>query len=151
MLNASQRYVHVDQNRESAENRVRKHVGGDDVEELLKGRVRIINVWKPIEYPVHHYPLGVTDFTSVDVERDMVKTYLKKWTGEESSFYTVRYHPKHKWYFLDEQSPDELLLFKNYDSDPEPAPFAIHTAFVQPSDPEKPQRQSIELRALLFG
>lgn len=81
----------------------------------------------------------------------MVRTYLKKWTGEESSFYTVRYHPTHNWYFLDEQAPDELLFLKNYDSDPEPAPFAIHTAFVQPSDPAKPQRQSIELRALIFG
>ena len=26
-------------------------------------------------------------------------------------------NPKQKWYFLNEQRPDEVLLFKNFDSD----------------------------------
>ena len=43
--------VHVDQTPRAAEARVRRHLPEDEVEELLKGRYKIINVWRPIENP----------------------------------------------------------------------------------------------------
>lgn len=45
---------------------------GEDADRLLKGRVRIINVWRPIGHPVAHKPLAVSDWRSLDTEHDLV-------------------------------------------------------------------------------
>ena len=45
---------------------------GEEAETLLKGRVRIINVWRPIGHPVAHKPLAVSDWRSLDTEHDLV-------------------------------------------------------------------------------
>lgn len=31
----------------------------------------------------------------------------------------AKYRPGYKWYYLDQQRPDEVCLFKNFDSDAE--------------------------------
>ena len=49
-------------------------------------------------------------------------------------------------------SQDELLLFKQWDSDPlQPARIGFHTAFTDPTaPPDAPPRESIEVRAYCF-
>lgn len=129
--------------------RVRRHVGGDEAESLLQRRYQIINVWRPIEYPVAHYPLAVVDFATINCEKDLVDVDLIR-PEKTGAFHLVRYNPSQKWYFLNKQAPDEVLLLKNYDSDPTKATLTAHSAISQPSAPELPQRQSIEVRALVF-
>ncbi|KAL5480939.1 hypothetical protein ACEPAI_9880 [Sanghuangporus weigelae] len=53
--------------------RVHYHMGAE-TERLLKGRVRIINVWRPIGHPVAPRPLAVADYRSLDAEYDLVPT-----------------------------------------------------------------------------
>ncbi|KAL9007381.1 MAG: hypothetical protein Q9173_007333, partial [Seirophora scorigena] len=60
--------VHVDQTAKSAEQRVRFHLPAAKAEEMLKGRVRIINVWRPLNPPIAAYPLAVADSRSVPPE-----------------------------------------------------------------------------------
>ena len=55
--------------------RVYHHLG-DDAERLLKGRVRIINVWRPIRNPVAHKPLAVSYWRYLDTENDLVAARL---------------------------------------------------------------------------
>lgn len=59
--------VHVDQTRESAEGRVRTAMG-DEAEQLLGGRFRLINVWRPLNGPVLSSPLAVADSQSIPDE-----------------------------------------------------------------------------------
>jgi len=47
--------VHVDQTVTSGANRVREHLP-DEAEELLKGRVQVINLWRPIRGPLRDSP-----------------------------------------------------------------------------------------------
>jgi len=61
--------VHVDQTPESAVKRVRRH-DPEQADELLKGRVRLINVWRPFR-EVKDIPLAMADFRSVDTSRDL--------------------------------------------------------------------------------
>lgn len=67
--------VHIDQTYEASVARVHRHLG-KDAERLLKGRVRIINVWRPINNPVAHYPLAVSDWRYLDTEHDLVSAKL---------------------------------------------------------------------------
>jgi hypothetical protein len=55
----------------------------------------------------------------------------------------------HKWYYLHEQTPEELLLFKIYDSDEEAkTKGVVHSAANAEGTEELPPRQSIEMRGI---
>ncbi|KAG1745959.1 uncharacterized protein EDB91DRAFT_134780 [Suillus paluster] len=141
--------VHVDQTSSAAIGRVHRHLG-DDAERLLKGRVRIINVWRPIANPVAHNPLAVADYRTLDPEKDLVST-RHIYPDREGSTFSVRYSPTQRWYFLANQTPDEVTLIKCYDSDEDKARLTPHSAFRDVSSPkDAPNRQSIEVRALVF-
>jgi len=143
--------VHVDQTLEAGPDCVR-HYMGQDAERLLQGRVRIINVWRPIENRVAHQPLAVMDYRSLNPADDLVSnTFIPQHHTGATSF--VKYSPTHRWYYLADQSPDEVALFKCFDSDTTEgiARSAPHSAFRDLSSPrDAPQRQSFEVRALVF-
>jgi hypothetical protein len=142
--------VHVDHTARSGPQNVRDRLG-DEAEALLQGRVRIINLWRPITGPLHDAPLAVCDAGSVDpvdlVPTDLVYPHR---TGET---YSVLYSPNHRWFYAPGMARDEALLLKCYDSATDGrARFAPHTAFQDPLAPaDAAPRESIEVRALLFG
>lgn len=65
----------------------------DEAERLLKSRVRIINVWRPIGHPVAHNPLAVADFYSLDEAKDLVST-RHIYPNREGATYSVSLHSK---------------------------------------------------------
>jgi hypothetical protein len=96
-------------------NRVLLHFQ-DRAAQLLQGRVRVINVWRPLSDPVEDYPLAVCDPSSVPAqdyaECDHVR---RKFKG--ANMY-LHFSPQHKWYYLGQQRPEEVLFMKMFDSDP---------------------------------
>jgi len=181
--------VHVDQTAGATETRVRRHLPADEAEELLKGRYQIINVWRPIENPASDYPLAVIDWRSTKPE-DFVKVDLlypkradsvtddddrgKEVEPDPNSIsstegyevkgetYAVQPNDSHKFYYMKDMTPDEVMMLKCFDSYGEDAKgdgqgrkgLAVrtpHTAFVDPQTPkDAPGRQSIEVRCLVF-
>jgi hypothetical protein len=141
--------VHVDHTERSGPQRVRDLLP-EEAEALLRGRVQIVNLWRPLAGPVRDMPLAVCDAAST-APSDLVASDLiyPDRTGET---YQVRFNPAHRWYWLPEMMPDEALLLKCYDSALDGrARFSPHTAFADPgAPPDAPPRQSIEIRALLF-
>jgi hypothetical protein len=140
---------HLDQTHESAKARVKHHLP-DDAEELLKGRYRIINVWRPINGPVVEYPLGMISASSA-VEEDFVniKHIYPHRTGETGG---VTYSDTHKWYYWSGVTNNERILLQCFDSEvskPSSKVFggrAPHSAFVDPRTPKGvPARRSIEV------
>ena len=59
---------------------------------------------------------------------------------------------KHRWYYFPKMQLEEVLLFKQFESDTAlPGRMAFHTNFVDPTvRPDAPERQSIECRAFLY-
>lgn len=141
--------VHVDHTVRSGPQRVRDLIP-KDAEALLRGRVEIINVWRPIRGPLLDAPLAVADARSVSPE-DLVPSDLV-YPHRVGETYQVTYNPAHRWFYAPSMQRDEALLIKCFDSKTDGrARFAPHTAFDDPTAPQNPPpRESIEIRTLVF-
>ena len=122
----------------------------NQAEDLLKGRVQIINLWRPIRGPLRDAPLAVCDARSV-AARDLVPSDLV-YRDRVGETYAVTHNPDHRWFYVPEMQPDEALLLKCFDSATDGrARFMPHTAFEDPTAPANiPPRESIELRTMVF-
>lgn len=141
--------VHVDHTAKSGPQRVRDLIP-DEAEQLLKGRVQIINLWRPLRGPLRDAPLAVCDARTVKFE-ELVGSDLV-YPNRLGETYSVKFSPEHRWFYVPEMTADEILLLKCFDSETDGrARFAPHSAFVDPTTPaDAPRRESIELRTLVF-
>jgi hypothetical protein len=142
--------VHVDHTARSGPQRVRDLMG-DEAEELLRGRVQVINLWRPIlSEPLRDAPLAVCDSRTVAAQ-DLVPSDLvyRERVGET---YSVKFNPAHKWFYAPEMRRDEALLLKIADTRTDiSARFMPHTSFTDPTTPPDARpRESIEVRTLVF-
>jgi hypothetical protein len=141
--------VHVDHTETSGPQRVRDLLP-DEAEQLLRGRVQIINLWRPIRGPLQDAPLAVCDAQTVKREQLVASDLVYRDRIGET--YSVTFDPEHRWYYVAQMRADEVLLLKCYDSKTDGrARFAPHTAFTDPTTPaDALPRESIELRTLVF-
>jgi hypothetical protein len=141
--------VHNDYTAASGPQRVRDLLP-DEAEALLKNRVAIINVWRPVNRPVQESPLAVCDATSI-APADLVP-HARIYPDRRGEIQAVRYNAAQRWYYFPRMAPEEAMLLKCYDSaDDGRARFTAHTAFDDPSSPpDAPPRESIEVRTLVF-
>ncbi|KAI7236516.1 hypothetical protein KC330_g3710 [Hortaea werneckii] len=122
---------------------------------LLRGRSRIINIWRPIKHPVYDCSLAVADGSNLHAD-DVIECdrHLAKTGTYHDTMGVVTYRPGFHWYYCSEMEPDGVLLFKNYDSSTAAqARYCLHTAFDLPPEmipKNAPTRESIEVRALVF-
>jgi len=146
-LRGPARRVHIDQTYAASENRVKHHLP-EEADELLKKRFQIINVWRPIK-TIYKDPLGLADANTVS-ESDLLVAKLI-YPDREGETFTVKPNPSHRWYYKYAQRPDEPLFIKCYDSVTEGVARRIpHTAFVNPAHENDANRESIEVRTLVF-
>jgi len=139
--------AHIDQTPQASLNRVYRHLP-EEADELVKDRVRIVNVWRPIKGPVRGFPLAVADSRTVGFnDLAAIEHRYINWTGWTVG---VRYRPAQKWWYWSGMKEDERLLLQCFDSHGSQARGA-HTAFVHPDSLPEDGRESIEVRALVFG
>ncbi|KAK5695104.1 hypothetical protein LTR17_024606 [Elasticomyces elasticus] len=139
--------AHIDQTTKSATARVHHHMK-EEADELLKGRVRLINVWRPLNGPVVASPLAYADSRSVpDTDIVGVEHRYPDRTGETAG---VKFTEQGRWHYWSGMKNDERILLQCYDS--KDGARTPHTAFVDSrTQPGWPGRESIEVRALVFG
>jgi len=134
------------------------------------------SVWHPLRGPLRDWPLALCDASSVNFEKDSKAGNLIDREGGSENI-QIQYSPQQKWYYLRDQSPAELLIFKNADSNSPsgatPGEWRIpcqelsleigkglicvwllgvpHSSFVNPnSTPSDLLRESIECRLLVL-
>jgi hypothetical protein len=142
--------VHVDNTAKSGPQRVRELLPSD-ADALLRGRVQIINLWRPIRGPLRDSPLALCDASTVAFG-DLVPSDLILPDRRVIETYQVTYNPAHRWFYVPEMQTNEAVLLKCYDSEVDGrARFAPHGAFIDPTAPEDaPPRESIEVRTVVF-
>ncbi|OQV11055.1 hypothetical protein CLAIMM_14959 [Cladophialophora immunda] len=157
-------YIHIDQSTDGALEVLCDNMPAAEVDQLVKTRWSIINVWRPINGPVIKDPLAVCDARTVrDDELIPVTANLPaKGTGMKYSTITAgkrfelfyaKYNPEHQWYYASGMTSDEVLLIKCFDSisDGETARRVPHSAFIDPKTKDLDLvRESVEVRSLVF-
>jgi len=159
--------AHVDQTPLSAHKRVERHVQPPRPYK----RFQLINVWRPILYTVHDYPLAMCDFHTLDVVNDLVPTTLVyPPPAPNGETYSVKHSDNQVWWYWSDMAPDDVLFLKCYDSASraltqvkasaadvqenellDVSGLTPHTAFRDEEGVKKGvQRHSIEVRALVF-
>ncbi|MFY9696012.1 MAG: CmcJ/NvfI family oxidoreductase, partial [Xanthobacteraceae bacterium] len=143
------RRVHNDYTEWSAPQRVRDIVPGE-AEELLKRRFAVIQVWRPIRFPVETYPLAMADAQTLSPS-DMIVSERRA-PGRIGQTYAIKYNPAHQWYWFPRMRREEAYVFKVFDSEKDGrARWTAHTAFEDPTSPPHARpRESIEIRTLAF-
>jgi len=141
--------VHNDYTEWSGPQRVRDLVP-DEAEELLKRRVALVQVWRPIRLPLEANPLAIADARSLD-PKDLVVSE-RRYPGRVGQTYAITYNPNHRWYWFPRMRRDEAIVFKVYDSSKDGrARWTAHTSFADPTSPANPRpRESIEIRTIAF-
>ncbi|KAI1388930.1 uncharacterized protein F4822DRAFT_262517 [Hypoxylon trugodes] len=149
--------VHIDQTPYSAAKRVVRHMGSD-ADELLKGRYRIVNVWRTLnKNPVESMPLAFGSSASL-AHGDIIPVEHRTPTGYIGQTAAIAYNPEQRWYYLSGMTGDERLLLECFDSEALKEGSNVaggrvpHTAFEDPrTRADAEGRESIEVRALVFG
>jgi hypothetical protein len=141
------RRAHVDQTEKAAIQRVHRHLP-HEASTLLQQRVRIINVWRPLNGPVVSFPLAMAD--SRTVSEDAVVGVEHRYPDRVGETAGVKFDEKQEWWYWSGMKNDESLFLQCYDS--ELGRRTPHTAFADSRTKDHwPGRESIEVRALVFG
>lgn len=112
-------------------------------------RFAIVNLWRSTRLPVLDAPLAVCDARTARAS-DLVAADIV-YPTRIGEIFEVLYNPAHAWTYFHAMQFDEVLLFKQYDSQDGVARYTPHAAFVHPATPEgTPPRASIEIRCLLI-
>lgn len=124
-----------------------------DVEAV--SRVLTIQFWRNTGEPKVDFPLCLGDCR--DFPRDQLTPFLvEEYGGMRTEFHSFLVSPPKEgvspWYTFPEMSPDEVIVFRSFDSErvKSGAPFwTPHSAFSDPTAGDHPPaRQSVEMRAI---
>ena len=78
--------------------------------------MRLCSAWHPLRGPLVDWPLALCDASSVDFVHDtMAGDVVDRDAAFENT--QVHYNSDQRWYYLPNQLPLELLIFKNADSE----------------------------------
>lgn len=131
---------------------------------FYKGRYLYINLWRSIDddAPIGKDPLAVLDQTSLTEgvgSEDYIEADFHGMDPASGYKYSMKQYylneknsDDHRWFYFPNMTKDEVILFKQWDSDPEkPGRICFHTSFDDPlSSTEAPTRQSIEVRFIAY-
>lgn len=145
--------AHVDYGDRTVRQFAKDVLGEEEAAHWLRGRYMLINVWRPISV-VKRAPFAVCDARTV-LAKDMYDSEVRGGLGDPNRptlyGFSVGFNPDQRWYYVPDMRPEEVLVFKLFDSDSSAVQWTAHSAFTIPGTPaDAPPRQSIELRTIAF-
>ena len=147
------RYPHADNTDASATGLVQMVDAFVDTVDLSGySRYALYNMWRAVSQPPQDFPLAVCDARTVASHDEVTVTAIteEQGAGEISHDTTgYLYNPAHRWYYYQDMTPMEVLIFKAHDTDRHRSIRVPHSAFTDPTCPEGvPTRASVEMRGL---
>lgn len=115
-------------------------------------RYAMFNLWRCVTAPPQDVPLAVCDARTVAAGDEVpvtAVTVVSAGTDLRHDTTSYVYNPEHRWFYFADMTPDEVLIFKAHDTDPNRTRRVPHTAFDDPTCPSGvPTRASVEARGL---
>ncbi len=147
-------FVHLDFTPWSADKFLHWSVSEEEIAKHQGKRFVVYQAWRAISPGPQDNTLTICDGSSVSPDEavviDMVIADEQK-PGGKFEIRLCRPNIKHRWYYLPSMEPDDLLVFKAYDSEMPLAMNAMHTAFEDlQAGPDAIPRRSLESRFYAF-
>jgi hypothetical protein len=142
-------FVHLDNTREAVAQFL-EHAVPADIRARYR-RVRVFNVWRVTTPPPQDVPLALCDQRTVDEADWVVGRTVEPMCAEGVPYIASLPNPTQRWFFFSDVTPDEVVVFKGYDSDPDQPFGCLHGAFRHP-DPGAVSvpRASAEMRVFVL-
>jgi hypothetical protein len=150
--------VHADYTHDSGPKRTLEILQDFGRTDLAGSHSCLINLWRPIIGPVVDVPLTLCDVETLE-KQDLISTDILHYQdgdivtpGHTGVIYSVKHNPAHRWVYVSEMTPEDVLLIMCFDSEDEDCRgYAPHTGFINPDCPEEfTPRESIEARTLVI-
>ena len=145
------RFVHVDYTKNAVPGLLNAQLEAHGTKLKPGQRYQGFNIWRVISEPPQDVPLALCDLRTLSQEDLIAGDAVFDAPGRpEWSFegFLVKYNPQHRWCYFSNMTRDEVLIFRNYNSDPTRPTPVPHVAFDDPFVPKgTPPRASIETRA----
>ena len=112
-------------------------------------RYVVFQTWRVITPPPQDRPLALCDARTISAEElvDMDFHGPKGSRNELVRSLASRHGARHEWYFFPDMTPDEVLIFKGFDSSAAGGAWTpLHTAFDHPDAERAEPRGSVECR-----
>jgi len=119
--------------------------------------------WRTFSPPPQDCPLALCDYRSVDDDEGLPNVlhvvdkipegdamFVPMNDADQPAAAIFHYNPAHRWWYFSNMTRDEAILIKFHDSDHSVAWRTPHTAFWDPSFPDRQPRASIEFRSIAF-
>lgn len=116
-------------------------------------RLMIIQAWRALSPPPQDFPLAFADATTIP-DADLFEHHFDnpdpRAAGSWRSI-TIYHSPAPRWYYFSKMHPDEVVLFKGYDSNRHYATCSAHSAFDnRRAFPNANPRESVEARFFVY-
>ena len=125
-----------------------------EAERRRRQRFAIYTVWRVLTPPPQDMPLALCDVRSMGAADRVTGEGVSDSPGQPEKRYELslyHHHPAHRWCYFRDMTPDEMLIFKGYDSDPARAGGVAHAAFDDPTwIGNGPPRESSDYRVVAF-
>lgn len=159
------REAHVDYNEASSKRLADRMLEQTGQADFKYSRFMAVNLWRVISAPPQDWPLALCDGRSVGREDgvgnvmvrvdeipDMETMLTMEIPGEEElpTAFLFRFNPEHRWFYFPDMTPDELLVFKLYDSTETGAWRVPHGSFRDSTYPVATGRESAEIRTVVY-
>ena len=154
--------VHVDYGAADSQRLARALLGEEGRGGNPYRRYMAVNLWRTLTPPPQDRPLAICDARSVATQSGVPNALVQVSVmppreemlseppeGARSGF-LFHFDPAHRWYYYPSMTPDEVVLFKLYDS-VETGPWRCpHVSFADPTVKQAPPRESYEIRSFVY-
>jgi hypothetical protein len=123
-------FVHLDNTREAVMHFLERAV--PTAIRARHRRVRVFNVWRATTPPPQDVPLALCDQRTVDPRDWVIGETVEPTMAEGAPYVASIANPAHRWFFFSDLTPDEAIVFKGFDSDPDEPCGCLHGAFRHP-------------------
>lgn len=144
--------AHVDYGAKTVGDYTRQILPAEEAEERLAKRHMLFNLWRPVT-TVESAPFALCDASTVSRDDLFPSEIVGGLGGVDFSLWglNLAYQPDHRWCWLPHQRPEEMMVFKLFDTDHDAVQFTAHTSFNPPDVPhDAAPRESIELRTIAY-
>ncbi|HUL81893.1 MAG TPA: CmcJ/NvfI family oxidoreductase [Gammaproteobacteria bacterium] len=114
-------------------------------------RIVAYQTWRALSPPPQDNTLALCDSRTVSVaDRVLSKFDVTQPRSATLEFYMYRFNAAHRWYYFEDLTSEELVVFKGFEGDGPDRQNVLHGAFAPPPTPNAIPRESIETRTFAF-